>query len=94
MYWQIYLRGSLEPDFTVPVEYAYSPLSDIVESHSGHAVLTIEFGDAGEVAALRKTAGCTGGGGDECPPGEGTLQTTLWTLISPTVILPPPTPEP
>lgn len=94
-YWQIYIRGTLLPDFTIPVEYAYSPIPDGTGSHYGHAVLSIEFGEADGALTLRKTAGCTAGEGTEpCPAGEGTLQTTLWTLVSSRVILPPPTPEP
>ncbi len=96
-FWQIYLRGSLLSDFTMPVEFAYSPLGDVVGSHFGHAVLSIDFGaeESGESLTLRKTAGCIGGEGEvPCPAGEGNLQTTVWTLVSPTVILPPPTPEP
>ena len=93
-FWQVYLRGTLLPDFTMPVEYAYSPFSGGGDaSHYGHGVLSIEFGPDGSLT-LRKTAGCTGGEGDLCPPGTGTLQTTFWTLVTSRVILPPPTPEP
>jgi hypothetical protein len=93
-YWQVFLRGVLRSDFTLPVEFAYSPLSDVLPSHYGHGVLSIEFGASEGSLTLRKTVGCSGGEEDACPPGEGTLQTTQWTLVSPTVILPPPTPEP
>jgi hypothetical protein len=95
-YWQIYLRGTLHPDFTIEVEYAYSPITGETDglSHFGHAVLSIGFGDENGELTLRKTAGCTAGEGAPCPPGTGTLQTTRWTLITSRVILPPPTPEP
>ena len=96
-FWQIYLRGTLLSDFTIPIEYAYSPFAgsdDGGASHYGHAVLTIEFGADGALT-LRKTAGCSGGEDTEpCPPGEGNLQTTAWSLVSTRILLPPPTPKP
>ncbi len=95
-YWQIYLRGTLAHDFTISVEYAYSPYADGASAaHYGHAVLSIEFLDADGAMTLRKTAGCDAGEGTApCPAGEGTLQTTVWTPVSSRVILPAPTPEP
>ena len=93
-YWQIYLRGTLRSDFTIAVEYAYSSLGTILGPHYGHAVLAIAFGADGSTDSmtLTKIVGCGGGEGDTCPAGEGTLQTTEWTLASSTVILPPPSP--
>jgi hypothetical protein len=97
VYWQIYLRGTMLPDFTIPIEYAYSPFSDFSGggvAHYGQAVLSIEFGTADGPMTLRKTAGTTCEEDDPCPPGVGTLQTTAWTLVSARIIIPPPTPEP
>ena len=94
-YWQIYLRGTLLPDFTMPVEYAYSPYSDGGSSaHYGQGVLAIEFGAADEPLTLRKTAGNTCDDEGPCPPWVATLQTTIWTLVSSRIILPLPTPTP
>jgi hypothetical protein len=92
--WQIYLRGTLRTDFTIPVEFAYSNLGRLLGPHYGHAVLGITFATDGSTDAmtLTKIGGCRGGEVESCPAGEGSLQTTVWTLVSPTVILPPPSP--
>jgi hypothetical protein len=91
--WQIYLRGTVQDDFTIPVEFAYSSLSTtFLGPHWGHAVLSIELAADGSASGmkLRKIGGCNASGG--CPTGEGSLQTTEWTQISSELILPPPTP--
>jgi hypothetical protein len=94
-YWQIYLRGTVLPDFTVPIEYAYSPYSDGGDvSHYGQAVLAIEFGAADGSLTLRKSAGTSCEDEDPCPPLVGTLQTTAWTLVTSRILLPLPTPTP
>jgi hypothetical protein len=96
VYWQIYLRGTLLPDFTIPIEYAYSPFSVGRGSVAqyGHAVLSIEFGTGDSPLTLRKTDGTTCNENNVCPFGMATLQTTTWTLVSSRILLPPPTPEP
>jgi hypothetical protein len=93
-FWQIYLRGTVRNDFTIAVEFAYSSLGTIGGSAFGHAVLGINFGADGGTTTmtLTKLAGCEAAEGARCPPGESPLQTTAWTLVSPTVILPPPSP--
>lgn len=94
-YWQIYLRGIVQPDFTVPIEFAYSPLTVGPDIRGyGHATLGIGFDDSLTRVGLTltKIEGCSGGeDGPPCPEGEGTLQTTLWTRVSATITLPQPT---
>jgi hypothetical protein len=87
--WQIYLRGIVKSDLTIPVEFAYSSLGTAVGPHYGHAVLSIEFAADGSTTGMKlhKIAGC-GASDPECP----SLQTTEWTLVSSELILPPPTP--
>jgi hypothetical protein len=94
-YWQIYLRGTIRQDLTLAIEYAYSgiwPVAIAGDSHYGHAVLSVVLapdGSTGEMTILKVT-GCNAAGNPPCPSGEGTLQTTEWSLLDTDLILPPP----
>jgi hypothetical protein len=95
-YWQVSLRGNVRTDFTVPVEFVYAGNQDLGIRGYGHAVLQIEITDAGGVErlSLRKIAGCDATGEPPCPPGETSLQTTVFSVVSTSVIVPAPTPGP
>ena len=91
-YIQEYLRGVLQPDFTLPIEFAYAGAF----TGYGHATLEIDVQDpnGAETLRLRKVAGCTAAQQPPCPAGETSLQTTVWTRVAARPILPPPTPAP
>lgn len=98
-YWQWFIRGTLHPDYTVSVDFAVSQLvannAVRAEPGYGHTNIAIEFDEvSGAAASLRREANrCDFAGGGPCQ-GEIALQTSTWALVSPTVILPPPTPGP
>ena len=94
-YWQVSLRGTLRTDFTLPIEFVYAGNRDLGGHRGfGHAVLQIDITDAGgaETLSLRKIGGCDATGEPPCPPGETSLQTTVFRVVSTDVIVPPPTP--
>jgi len=96
IYLQEYLRGYVQTDFTLPIEFAYSPIGNRVGPRYGHAMFQIEFGAGGDAEALtlRKVGGCTASGDPPCSDGEASFQVTLLTRVDSSVTLPAPSPRP